>query len=50
PGVDWEPGSYYVKRKVATTHPLVSDPRLAADLWGRSVEMVAADGAPGAAA
>ncbi|MFJ2298980.1 SDR family NAD(P)-dependent oxidoreductase [Oerskovia paurometabola] len=50
PGVDWEPGSYYVKRKVATTHPLVGDPRLAAELWERSAAMVADDDAPGAAA
>jgi len=50
PGVDWEPGNYYVKRKVATTHPLVGDPRLAAELWDRSVEMVAGADEPGTAA
>lgn len=47
PGVDWEPGGYYVKRKVATTHPLVSDARLAAALWDRSAEMVTGSDAPG---
>ena len=50
PGVDWEPGSYYVKRKIATTHPLVSDARLAAELWDRSIAMVSAADAPGTAA
>lgn len=50
PGVDWEPGNYYVKRKIATTHPLVGDARLAAELWDRSIAMVSAADAPGTAA
>jgi len=50
PGVDWEPGGYYVKRKAATTHPLVGDARLAAELWDRSAAMVDQEGEPDAAA
>ena len=50
PGVDWEPGGYYVKRKSATTHPLVGDARLAAELWDRSAAMVDQEGEPDAAA
>ncbi|MBE7701646.1 SDR family NAD(P)-dependent oxidoreductase [Oerskovia sp. Sa1BUA8] len=50
PGVDWEPGNYFVKRKVAATHPLVGDARLAAELWDVSAAMVADAAEPGAAA
>ncbi|WP_298461904.1 SDR family NAD(P)-dependent oxidoreductase [uncultured Cellulomonas sp.] len=40
PGVDWEPGQFYEKRRVARTSPRAWDPALAADLWDRSAAMV----------
>jgi len=40
PGVDWTPGEYYAGNRVAGTHRLAADPRLAAQLWERSSAMV----------
>lgn len=40
PGVDWRPGAYYEKRKIAATNPQADDPALAAELWRRSAAMV----------
>lgn len=40
PGIDWEPGEYYAKNRVAKTNPLASDPGLAKRLWERSAEAV----------
>jgi NAD(P)-dependent dehydrogenase (short-subunit alcohol dehydrogenase family) len=36
PGLEWTPGAYYAKRKVANTSRLAEDPRLAAELWERT--------------
>jgi NAD(P)-dependent dehydrogenase (short-subunit alcohol dehydrogenase family) len=41
PGVDWERGGYYEKRKPATISRSGQDMNLAAALWERSEEMVA---------
>ncbi|MGO4382802.1 SDR family NAD(P)-dependent oxidoreductase [Specibacter sp. RAF43] len=41
PGVDWVPGEYYAKRKVARANPLADDPAVARELWDRSAAMVA---------
>lgn len=40
PGVDWMPGAYYAKNKVAKTSPLADDEHLAQDLWNRSERML----------
>ncbi|QEW00229.1 SDR family NAD(P)-dependent oxidoreductase [Microbacterium caowuchunii] len=40
PGVDWTPGEYYARNRVARTNPLADDPGLAKRLWDRSAEMV----------
>lgn len=40
PGVDWEPGQYYARNRVARTHRLADDPVLAERLWERSAELV----------
>lgn len=40
PGVDWIPGDYYAKRKVARTNRLAKDPKLANGLWEQSADMV----------
>ena len=40
PGVDWQPGDYYVKRKPARTNPQAADADLARRLWERSEELV----------
>ncbi|WP_298944083.1 SDR family NAD(P)-dependent oxidoreductase [uncultured Microbacterium sp.] len=40
PGVDWMPGEYYAKNKVAKTSPLADDEHLARDLWNRSERML----------
>lgn len=40
PGVDWMPGEYYAKNKVAKTSPLADDAALARDLWNRSERML----------
>jgi NAD(P)-dependent dehydrogenase (short-subunit alcohol dehydrogenase family) len=42
PGKDWTPGEYYVKRKPHKTNKQVDDTALAAQLWDRSNEMIAA--------
>ncbi|MGP9503661.1 SDR family NAD(P)-dependent oxidoreductase [Specibacter sp. AOP5-B1-6] len=42
PGVDWEAGDYYAKRKPAKTSALAQDPALALQLWEHSAAMVAA--------
>ncbi|MBB5165335.1 SDR family NAD(P)-dependent oxidoreductase [Mycobacterium sp. AZCC_0083] len=42
PNKDWTPGEYYVKRKPHKTSKLVDDTALAAKLWNRSIEMLAA--------
>lgn len=47
PGVDWVPGEYYAKNKIAKTSPLAGDPALARDLWERSERMLGIDAAPG---
>jgi NAD(P)-dependent dehydrogenase (short-subunit alcohol dehydrogenase family) len=37
PGVDWTPGEYYSKHKVAKASRLANNPRLAAELWERTL-------------
>jgi NAD(P)-dependent dehydrogenase (short-subunit alcohol dehydrogenase family) len=37
PGVDWMPGEYYSKRKIAKASRLADNPRLAAELWDRTL-------------
>ncbi|GAB3028663.1 SDR family NAD(P)-dependent oxidoreductase [Mycobacterium bourgelatii] len=41
PGVDWRPGEYYWKRKVAKAHRSAYDPHLASQLWDRTLAKVA---------
>lgn len=40
PGVDWSPGEYYEKRRVARSSDTAYDAVLAGELWERSAEMV----------
>ena len=40
PGVDWQPGAYYVRNRVSRTNRLADDPVLAKRLWDESAEMV----------
>ena len=40
PGVDWTPGEYYSKHKVAKASRLANNPRLAAELWDRTLARV----------
>jgi NAD(P)-dependent dehydrogenase (short-subunit alcohol dehydrogenase family) len=40
PGVDWTPGEYYSKHKIAKASRLANDSRLAAELWDRTVARV----------
>ncbi|ALE91400.1 short-chain dehydrogenase [Arthrobacter alpinus] len=40
PGVDWVPGEYYAKRKVAKPNKIAEDAALAKELWERSAAMV----------
>lgn len=40
PGVDWQPGEYYQKRKVARSAAQSRDPELARQLWDRSAELL----------
>ena len=42
PGIDWRPGEYYVKSKVAKANRLAYDPVLAGDLWDRTLAKVTA--------
>ena len=37
PGIDWRPGEYYVKNKIAKANRLAYDPVLAGELWDRTV-------------
>lgn len=46
PGEDWEPGEYYVRRKVAKTSRQAKDRALALQLWQHSAAMVAGTDAP----
>jgi NAD(P)-dependent dehydrogenase (short-subunit alcohol dehydrogenase family) len=41
PGVDWAPGKYYSGHKIARTNRLVKNPRLAAELWERTLARIA---------
>ena len=41
PGVDWQPGNYFVKRRIAKTHRLAYDPAVARSLWTQSEKLVA---------
>lgn len=41
PGVDWRPGEYYAKHKVAKAHRSAYDPELASQLWERTLAKVA---------
>ncbi|WP_214466265.1 SDR family NAD(P)-dependent oxidoreductase [Microbacterium flavescens] len=47
PGVDWEPGAYYAKNRIARTTAAASDPVLAKRLWDESAAMVGLSGASG---
>lgn len=40
PRVDWEPGGYYSKNRLARTNPIAEDPAIAARLWDESAAMV----------
>lgn len=40
PGVDWAPGEYYVKGKVAKANRAADDPVLARELWEHTVAML----------
>ncbi|MGA7053302.1 MAG: SDR family NAD(P)-dependent oxidoreductase, partial [Mycobacterium sp.] len=37
PGIDWRPGEYYVKNKIAKANRLAYDPILAGELWDRTL-------------
>ena len=37
PGIDWMPGEYYSKHKIAKASRLANNPRLAAELWDRTL-------------
>jgi hypothetical protein len=40
PGIDWQPGEYYEKTKLAKrNNPQASDAELARQIWDRSTEM-----------
>jgi NAD(P)-dependent dehydrogenase (short-subunit alcohol dehydrogenase family) len=41
PGVDWQPGGYFAKRRPLTPTAQARDPALAARLWDESARMVA---------
>jgi NAD(P)-dependent dehydrogenase (short-subunit alcohol dehydrogenase family) len=43
PGLNWQQGAYYEKRRVTATNPQADDPHLAAQLWDRSAEMLQLD-------
>ncbi|GGK29170.1 short-chain dehydrogenase [Deinococcus malanensis] len=40
PGVDWQSGQYYDRRKVGAVHPIADNPVLAQMLWDQSAQMV----------
>jgi NAD(P)-dependent dehydrogenase (short-subunit alcohol dehydrogenase family) len=44
PGVDWTPGAYYSKLRLAKPNRLSGDPVLAAELWDRTLAKVSAAG------
>jgi NAD(P)-dependent dehydrogenase (short-subunit alcohol dehydrogenase family) len=44
PRVDWTPGEYYSRNRVARTSRTADDPAIAKILWERSLEMVAQPG------
>jgi NAD(P)-dependent dehydrogenase (short-subunit alcohol dehydrogenase family) len=37
PGIDWQPGQYYVKNRIAKANRLAYDPVLAGELWDRTL-------------
>ena len=37
PGIDWRPGEYYVKNKIAKANRLAYDPALSRELWDRTM-------------
>lgn len=43
PGVTWQPGEYYEKRKVASSAAQARDPELAQRLWDLSAELLGID-------
>ena len=47
PGVDWEPGAYYAKNRIARTTAAADDPALAKRLWDESAAMVGLRGTSG---
>ncbi|OBG24776.1 SDR family NAD(P)-dependent oxidoreductase [Mycobacterium sp. 852002-51057_SCH5723018] len=40
PGVDWTPGEYYSKGKIAKAHRAAYDPELARELWDRTLAKI----------
>ena len=40
PGVDWQPGNYYEKRRVAKTHRLADNEAVARSLWSQSEKLI----------
>jgi NAD(P)-dependent dehydrogenase (short-subunit alcohol dehydrogenase family) len=40
PGIDWQPGEYYSKNKIAKAHRAAYDPQLARELWERTLAKV----------
>ena len=40
PGIDWTSGEYYAKHKIAKASRLANNPRLAAELWERTLARV----------
>ncbi|SON64025.1 3-oxoacyl-[acyl-carrier-protein] reductase FabG [Mycobacterium simulans] len=41
PGIDWRPGEYYSRRKIAKANRAACDPRLGAELWDRTLAKLA---------
>jgi hypothetical protein len=41
PGVDWTPGGYYSKSKIAKANRAAYDPALARELWDRTLARLA---------
>jgi NAD(P)-dependent dehydrogenase (short-subunit alcohol dehydrogenase family) len=42
PGVDWKPGEYYSRHKIAKANRAANDPRLASELWDRTMAKITA--------
>lgn len=40
PGAEWQPGEYYVKRRIASTNPQAADASLARQLWASSATLL----------